>query len=404
VQVLVLNSGSSSIKYRLFDDEADGLRLAARGLVERIGEDVGHAEQVVVAGDAAASTTEDHARVPDHAAGFRWIVGQLEAAGLAQDLAVIGHRVVHGGSEFTAPTVIDETVLARIEAQIPLAPLHNPANLTGIQVARELRPELTNVAVFDTAFHATLPPAAYRYAVPEALLERYGVRRYGFHGTSHAYVARRAARALGRDERDVKLVTLHLGNGASMAAVDGGRSVETSMGLSPLEGLVMGTRSGDLDPAVIFHLIREAGMAPDEVERILNRDSGLKGLCGDNDLRTVEERAASGDERAQLALDAYVHRIRKYLGAYAAVLGRLDAMVFTAGVGENSDTVRAAVCRDLEVLGIRLDPARNDGQRAANAPDGVLSVHADDSQVAVLVVATDEEREIAEQALQAVRS
>jgi acetate kinase len=202
---------------------------------------------------------------------------------------------------------------------------------------------------------------------------------------------------------DVKLVTLHLGNGASMAAVDGGRSVETSMGLSPLEGLVMGTRSGDLDPAVIFHLIREAGMAPEEVERILNRDSGLKGLCGDNDLRTIEERAARGDERARLALDVYVHRIRKYLGAYTAVLGRLDAVVFTAGVGENSDTVRARVCADLEVLGLRLDAARNDGQRAADAPDGVLAVHADDSEVAVLVVATDEEREIAQETLLALR-
>jgi len=404
VQVLVLNSGSSSIKYRLFTDEADGLRLAARGLIERIGEDTGHAEQAVVEPDGTTATSSDDAPVPDHAAGFRWIVGQLEAAGLADDLGAIGHRVVHGGSEFTAPTVIDDAVLARIEAQIPLAPLHNPANLTGIEVARELRPELTQVAVFDTAFHASLPPAAYRYAVPEALLDEYGVRRYGFHGTSHAYVARRAAAALGRDEADLKLVTLHLGNGASMAAVDGGLSVETSMGLSPLEGLVMGTRSGDLDPAVIFHLIREAGMAPEEVERILNRDSGLKGLCGDNDLRTVEDRAAAGDERAQLAVDVYVHRIRKYLGAYAAVLGGLDAVVFTAGVGENSDTIRAAVCADMDVLGIRLDPARNDGQRASKAPDGVVAVHTDDSRVAVLVVATDEEREIAEQTLAAVRA
>ncbi|MFP4311518.1 MAG: acetate/propionate family kinase [Nitriliruptoraceae bacterium] len=403
MHVLVLNSGSSSIKYRLFDDTDDGLRLAARGLVERIGETTGHAEQVVIAADGATTTSEDDAPVLDHSDGFRWIVRQLEHAGLADDLGAIGHRVVHGGAEFTAPTVIDDAVLARIEAQIPLAPLHNPANLTGIEVARELKPELVNVAVFDTAFHAALPAAAYHYAVPERLLTDHGVRRYGFHGTSHAYVARRAAAALGREEADLKLITLHLGNGASVTAVDGGRSVETSMGLSPLEGLVMGTRSGDLDPAVIFHLIREAGLGAAEVERILNRDSGLKGLCGDNDLRTVEERAAAGDERAQLALDVYVHRIRKYLGAYTAVLGRLDAVVFTAGVGENSDTVRARVCADLEVLGIRLDPDRNAGQRASKAPDGVLAVHADDSEVAVLVVATDEEREIAEQTLAAVR-
>ena len=403
MQVLVLNSGSSSIKYRLFDDHADGLRLRARGLVERIGEATGRAEQVVLAEDGTTSQEVEDLPVPDHVAGFRWIVSRLEAVGLADDLGAIGHRVVHGGAEFTAPTVIDEAVIARIEAQVPLAPLHNPANLTGIEVARQLRPELTNVAVFDTAFHATLPPAAYRYAVPERLLSEQGVRRYGFHGTSHAYVARRAAAALARPERELKLVTLHLGNGASAAAVDGGRSVETSMGLSPLEGLVMGTRSGDLDPAVVFHLIRQAGMSPDEVERTLNRESGLLGLCGDNDLRTIEGRAAEGDEAAQLALDVYVHRIRKYLGAYTAVLGRLDAVVFTAGVGENSDTLRAAICADLDVLGIRVAAERNDGQRAADAPDGVLAIHADDSEVAVLVIATDEEREIAEQTLLAIR-
>ena len=403
MQVLVLNSGSSSIKYRLYDDDDDGLVLRARGLVERIGEPTGRAEQVVVDKDGSNTEDAEDAPIPDHVAGFRWIVSRLEAAGLADDLGAIGHRVVHGGAEFSAPTVIDEAVIARIEAQVPLAPLHNPANLTGIEVARQLRPELTNVAVFDTAFHATLPPAAYHYAVPARFLEEQGVRRYGFHGTSHAYVARRAAAALGRPETELKLVTLHLGNGASATAVDGGRRVETSMGLSPLEGLVMGTRSGDLDPAVIFHLIREAGLSPEEVERILNRESGLLGLCGDNDLRTIEEHAAAGDEDAQLALDVYVHRIRKYLGAYAAVLGRLDGVVFTAGVGENSDTLRERICADLGVLGVRLDPARNDGQRAANAPDGVVAIHAEDSEVAVLVVATDEEREIAEETLHAIR-
>ena len=249
---------------------------------------------------------------------------------------------------------------------------------------------------------ASLPAAAYHYAVPERLLEEYGIRRYGFHGTSHAYVARRAAAHLDRAESECKLVTLHLGNGASATAVDGGRSVETSMGLSPLEGLIMGTRSGDIDPAVIFHLIREAGMDPGEVERILNRESGLLGLCGDNDLRTVEERAAAGDVRAALAVDAYVHRIRKYLGAYAAILGRLDAVVFTAGVGENADTIRSRVCADLDVLGIRLDEERNAGVRAGEVPDGIAEVHAADSRVAVLVIATDEEREIAEQTLTAL--
>ena len=326
----------------------------------------------------------------------------MERAGLGDELGAIGHRVVHGGAEFTAPTVIDEKVLDRIRAQVPLAPLHNPANLTGIEVATDLRGDLPQVAVFDTAFHAGLPAAAYRYAVPDEVHREHGVRRYGFHGTSHAFVAKRAAEHLGRPLEDLALITLHLGNGASVTAIDGGRSVETSMGLSPLEGLVMGTRSGDLDPAVIFHLIREAGMSPDEVETLLNRRSGLLGLCGDNDLRSIESRAADGDDDAQLALDVYVHRIRKYLGAYTAVLGRLDAVVFTAGVGENADGVRRRVCRDLDLFGIRIDDTRNDGVRASDVDGGVVAVQADDSRVAVLIVATDEEREIAEQTLEAV--
>jgi acetate kinase len=396
MQVLVLNSGSSSIKYQLFDER---LQVLATGLVERIGEEIGHAAHHIAGSDEA--TIED-ARVPDHAAGFATIVRALERAGVGDDLGAIGHRVVHGGAEFTAPTVIDDHVLERIRAQVPLAPLHNPANLTGIEVATELRPELPQVAVFDTAFHAGLPPAAYRYAIGDEVHRDHGVRRYGFHGTSHAFVAKRAAEHLGRPLEDLALITLHLGNGASVTAIDGGRSVETSMGLSPLEGLVMGTRSGDLDPAVVFHLIRQAGMSAEEVETLLNRRSGLLGLCGDNDLRTIESRAADGDGDARLALDVYVHRIRKYLGAYAAVLGRLDAVVFTAGVGENADGVRQRVCQDLGLLGIRLDDARNDGLRASSVDAGVAAVHADDSRVAVLVVATDEEREIAEQTVIAV--
>ncbi len=396
MQVLVLNSGSSSIKYQLFGSE---LQVLATGLVERIGEEVGHAVHRITGADEPA--VED-AVVHDHASGFATIVRALERAGLGDELGAIGHRVVHGGAEFTAPTVIDEQVLERIRAQVPLAPLHNPANLTGIEVATELRPELPQVAVFDTAFHAGLPPPAHRYAIGDDVHRDHGVRRYGFHGTSHAFVAKRAAEHLDRPLEDLALITLHLGNGASVTAIDGGRSVETSMGLSPLEGLVMGTRSGDVDPAVIFHLIRQAGMSPDEVETLLNRRSGLLGLCGDNDLRTIESRAADGDDDAQLALDVYVHRIRKYLGAYTAVLGRLDAVVFTAGVGENADGVRRRVCQDLELLGIRIDDARNDGVRASAVDGGVAAVHANDSRVAVLVVATDEEREIAEQTLAAV--
>jgi acetate kinase len=396
VQVLVLNSGSSSIKYQVFDHD---LTVLATGLLERIGEPQGRATHLIVADDRELVVEEP---IADHEVGFARLVAVLEEAGVGTELGAIGHRVVHGGDEFVAPTVIDAAVMDRIRAQVPLAPLHNPANLTGIEVATRLRPELPQVAVFDTAFHGTLPPHAYRYAVPAELHRDHGVRRYGFHGTSHAYVARRAAEHLGRPIGELKLITLHLGNGASATAIDGGCSVETSMGLSPLEGLVMGTRSGDIDPAVIFHLIRQAGMSPDEVETLLNRRSGMKGLCGENDLRTVADRAGTGDEDAQLALDVYCHRIRKYVGAYTAVLGGLDALVFTAGVGENADGIRAQVCRDLEVLGIELDPGRNTGARAAGATDGVVAVHADGSRAAVLVVATDEEREIAESTLAAV--
>jgi acetate kinase len=389
VQVLVLNSGSSSIKYQVFDHD---LTVLATGLLERIGEAQGRATHRIVADDHDLVVEEP---IADHEVGFARLVAVLEEAGVGTELGAIGHRVVHGGDEFVAPTLIDAAVIDRIRAQVPLAPLHNPANLTGIEVATRLRPELPQVAVFDTAFHGALPPHAYRYAVPAELHRDHGVRRYGFHGTSHAYVARLAAEHLGRPIGELKLITLHLGNGASATAIDGGRSVETSMGLSPLEGLVMGTRSGDIDPAVIFHLIREAGMDPHEVETLLNRGSGLKGLCGDNDLRTVADRAAGGDEDAQLALDVYCHRIRKYVGAYTAVLGGLDALVFTAGVGENASGVRARVCRDLGMLGIELDVDRNDGARVSDAPGGVVAIHAEGSRVAVLVAATDEEREIA---------
>jgi acetate kinase len=397
VQVLVLNSGSSSIKYQVFDGD---LAVLAAGLLERIGEGSSRATHRIGDGEEARELVDDEP-IADHAEGFARLVAVLEREGVGDHLVAIGHRVVHGGDEFTAPTIIDEAVVERIRAQVPLAPLHNPANLTGIEVATMLRPDLPQVAVFDTAFHGTLPAHAYRYALPPELHRDHGVRRYGFHGTSHAFVSRRAARFLGRPLEDTKLITLHLGNGASATAVDGGHSVETSMGLSPLEGLVMGTRSGDLDPAIVFHLVRQAGMTPDEVETLLNRGSGLKGLCGDNDVRTVVDRAAAGDDDAELALAVYCHRIRKYVGAYTAVLGGLDALVFTAGVGENADVVRERICRDLEVLGIVLDTARNAGARASHAPDGVVAVHADDSRAAVLVVATDEEHEIAASTLAA---
>jgi len=391
-KVLVLNTGSSSIKYQLFDMGAR--TVLASGLLERIGEET---SRLTHRTEGADPLVVDR-RVADHQEGLDAI---FEAFGSSDDLSAgltaIGHRVVHGGEQFSAPAVIDDKVVEAIRELIPLAPLHNPGNLLGIETARAAFPAVPQVAVFDTAFHRTMPPRAYRYALPRDLADRLRIRRYGFHGTSHAYVSREAARHLGRALAEVNLVTMHLGNGASVAAVAGGRSVDISMGLTPLEGLVMGTRSGDLDPAIVFFLHREAGLPFDEIETLLNQESGMKGLAGVNDMRQVEGRAAGGDDLAREALDVYCYRLRKYVAAYAAVLGRVDALVFTAGVGENSHTVRASVCSGLECLGVRVDDARN--QVRSERPRTVSS---DDSTVAVLVVPTNEELEIAEQTLAAI--
>jgi acetate kinase len=374
--VLVLNTGSSSIKYQLFD--MDSRAVLAAGLLERIGEEA--------------------SGVADHREGLSSIFETLAASGgLSDGLAGIGHRVVHGGERFSAPALIDDEIVEAIREQIPLAPLHNPANLLGIQTALAAFPATPQVAVFDTAFHRTMPPRAFRYALPRDLAGRLRIRRYGFHGTSHAHVSRKAADHLRVPLADVNLITLHLGNGASVAAVAGGRCVDTSMGLTPLEGLVMGTRSGDMDPAIVFHLHREAGLSLEEIDQLLNNESGLKGLTGVNDMREIERLAGDGDQVAQEALDVYCYRIRKYVGAYAAVLGRVDALVFTAGIGENSAAVRAGVCSGLERLGVRIDQVRN-GARLRQP----RVVSTGDSVTAVLVVPTNEELEIAEQTLAAV--
>jgi acetate kinase len=374
MRVLVVNSGSSSLKYRLLDLGAG--TTVAGGLVERIGE----------AGSDVA----------DHAAALALVVTRLRDDGaLDAGVDAVGHRVVHGGERFSAPVVVDDAVVAAVRELAPLAPLHNPPNLLGIEAARAAFPGVPQVAVFDTAFHQSMPPAAYTYAIPRDLARRHGIRRYGFHGTSHRYVARVAAGVLGRPADAVDLVTLHLGNGASACAVRAGRSVDTSMGLSPLEGLVMGTRSGDVDPAVVFHLVSDAGLAPDEVDGLLNRASGLRGLAGANDLREVHRRASSGDRDAALALDVYGHRLRKYVGAYLAVLGGADAVVFTGGVGENDPDVRHRAVGGLDRLGVVLDEAANAAVRGPGRP---VDVAAAGSSCRVLVIPTDEEREIAEQA------
>ncbi|MET9530360.1 MULTISPECIES: acetate kinase [unclassified Streptomyces] len=390
-RVLVLNSGSSSVKYQLLD-MADGSRLAT-GLVERIGEETSRIRHTLLAD--GGSTREQAGRIADHAAALKAVAAELDADGLGLDspeLAAIGHRVVHGGLRFTAPTVVDDAVLQEIERLVPVAPLHNPANITGIRTARELRPDLPQVAVFDTAFHTTMPEYAARYAIDVATADAHRIRRYGFHGTSHAYVSRKTAALLGRTPEEVNVIVLHLGNGASASAVAGGVCVDTSMGLTPLEGLVMGTRSGDIDPAVIFHLTRVAGMSVDEIDALLNKKSGLVGLCGDNDMREIVRRIDEGDQRAELAFDIYVQRLKKYIGAYTAVLGRVDAVAFTAGVGENSAPVRAAAVAGLEGLGLAVDAGLN-GVRS----DKARMISPEGSRVAVAVVPTDEEREIAQQ-------
>ncbi|GHH70329.1 acetate kinase [Streptosporangium violaceochromogenes] len=367
-RVLVLNTGSSSVKYALMA----GDRRLASGMVERIG--------------------EPGSPVADHEEALKIVAAELAGEGLGLDspeLTAIGHRVVHGGTTFTEPTPITDEVIGKIEELVPLAPLHNPPNLVGIEIARRLRPDLPQVAVFDTAFHSTIPEAAATYAIDRETAERLRIRRYGFHGTSHAYVSRKAALAAGRPRGNV--IVLHLGNGASASAVSDGRCVETSMGMTPLEGLVMGTRSGDLDPAVVVYLGRTAGMSLDEIDTLLNRRSGMLGLCGDNDMRVVRERLAAGDAEAELALAVYCHRLRKYVGAYYAVLGTVDVIAFTGGVGENAPLVREIALAGLEALGIAVDPGRNARGERLISPDG--------SPVKVMVIPTDEELEIARQTL-----
>ncbi|MCF3175212.1 acetate kinase [Streptomyces sioyaensis] len=390
-RVLVLNSGSSSLKYQLLDMH-DAARLAV-GLVERIGEETSRLVHTPLATGGAKRETEG--AMADHDAALKAVAAELAADGLGLDspeLAAIGHRVVHGGLRFTEPTVIDDAVLTEIERLVPVAPLHNPANITGIRTARALRPDLPQVAVFDTAFHTTMPEYAARYALDVATADAHRIRRYGFHGTSHAYVSRKTAALLGKDPSEVNVIVLHLGNGASASAVAGGRCVDTSMGLTPLEGLVMGTRSGDIDPAVTFHLKRVAGMSEDEVDELLNKKSGLIGLCGDNDMREIRRRIDEGDDRAKLAFDIYIHRLKKYLGAYTAVLGRVDAVAFTAGVGENAAPVREAAIAGLADMGMAVDADRN-----AVRSDEPRLISPEDSRVAVAVVPTDEELEIAQQ-------
>ncbi|THV29117.1 acetate/propionate family kinase [Glycomyces paridis] len=390
--VLVVNSGSSSIKYQLVDGET--LQASTSGLIERVGQ-----SESILTHRHGDERTERTAHIADHAAGLEAVVAAFEEHGtpLADaGLIAVAHRVVHGGERFVQPVVVDDEVEAAIDRLSSLAPLHNPANLEGIRVARKLFPRLPQVAVFDTAFHATVPERAHLYAVPASWREDHGVRRYGFHGTSHAYVSRKAAEMLGRHPKEVNVIVAHLGNGASVTAVERGRSIDTSMGLTPLEGLVMGTRSGDIDPAIVFHMHRSTGASFADLDDALNKESGMLALAGQIDMRVVEAAAEGGDRAAQIALEIYCYRIRKYIGAYIAALGGADAIAFTAGIGENSAEVRAGALGSLTALGVRLDEAAN----AAGGP--VISTPG--SPITVMVVPTNEEGEIAAQTTALLRN
>ena len=400
MKVVTVNCGSSSIKYGVYS--ADDCSLIATGLLEKIGSEKGLLRQKKLMPDGAFETREISSTVADHWEGFDFIMKTNADDRIIKDdseLLGIGHRIVHGGELFSKPAIIDDKVISAIRKLIPLAPLHNPHNLLGIEVARKRSPDVPQVGVFDTAFHQTIPPHSFHYALPYELYTDHHVRRYGFHGTSHYYVATMAAKHLGRPLEEVNLITLHLGNGASAAAIQNGKCIDTSMGLTPLEGLVMGTRCGDIDPAVHFYLMRQTGMSADEIEKLLNSQSGLKGICGMNDMRQIQQKAEAGDERAMLALDMFCYRIRKYIGAYIAVIGRTDAIVFTGGIGENSAAVRERTCSGLDNLGISLDLKKN-----ATVSGKVTEIQKDGASIKIMVVATDEELEIARQTIETINT
>ncbi len=392
MQILVVNSGSSSVKFELF--AMDPVRALLSGEVERIG--MSNPEMWVEAAGSNDERQVQDVEAHDHVQAMRAVIDALQSSPNPvelDDVVAVGHRVVHGGTRFVEPTRIDDDVLDGIRDLALLAPVHVKANVAGIEAARAALPHVSHIAVFDTAFHHTLPPVAREYALPIELARAHGIRRYGFHGTSHAYVAQRAAELLGRPLAELNLITLHLGNGASACAVRGGESVDTSMGMTPLEGLVMGARCGDLDPAIPGLLCELAEVSREEGNRILNFESGLKGLCGESDMREVHRLVAAGDAEAVLALDMYCYRAKKYIGAYFAVLGLVDAIVFTAGVGENDSDVRGRICSGLERFGVDVDSLRNAAPPDPERSSRIISM--DGAEVSVLVIPADEEWAIA---------
>ncbi len=401
MKFFVINSGSSSIKYQVIEMKTE--TVLATGLVERIGEDSGRLKNVFLPGSATQREIVIEQPIADHYSGMMLVINLLtdKEKGIVKDaseISAIGHRVVHGGEDFRASTRITPKVIEAIQRNIPLAPLHNPANLDGIRVAMELFPAVFQVAVFDTAFHQTMPPHAFMYALPYALYEQDRVRRYGFHGTSHRFVAGECARLLGKPLDESNLITVHLGNGCSVTAIENGQSIDTSLGMTPLEGLVMGTRCGDLDPAIHLFLKQNKGMELEAIDQMLNKESGLKGLCGMNDMRDIHQAIADGNKQAATALDVATYRNRKYIGAYMAVLGRVDGIVFTAGIGENDDVVRAESLKGLEVFGVRLDAEKN-SVRSKEA----RCISTAESSVKVFVIPTNEELAIAREVANVLR-
>ncbi|MCJ7577074.1 MAG: acetate kinase [candidate division Zixibacteria bacterium] len=390
MKILVLNCGSSSVKYQFID--IDKSYVLAKGMVSRIG----MSASVLVHKPHDRPEITISGEILDHIVAVEHVIAILLSPnhGVMKDkseISAVGHRVVHGGEKFPDSVLVDRDVMQVLRSCIELAPLHNPHNIRGINACMQILPGIPQVAVFDTAFHQKMPPFAYIYGIPYILYKKYGIRRYGFHGTSHFYVSRRAARIMRRPIEELKIITCHLGNGASMTAVKGGISVDTSMGFTPLEGLLMGTRSGDLDPAIILHVMAREELSLHEANTLLNKHSGMQGISGvSSDMRDIIAESQKGNTIAQLALDVYCYRIRKYIGAYAAAMGGLDALVFTAGIGENSPVVRKKCCENLEFLGIQIDDEKNE-----EAIRVETEIQTDDSSVKVLCIPTNEELVIA---------
>lgn len=397
MNILVINAGSSSIKYQLIDMNTK--KPLSSGLVERIGLEVGRIKHKTFTNGQEEKTVEEFP-IPDHGVGLERVAELLtdKKVGVISDpseIQAVGHRLVHGGETFTETVVITEEVKEKVKELFPLAPLHNPANLIGVDVAEKVFPNAVQVGVFDTAFHQTIPEKAFRYALPEKFYTELGIRKYGFHGTSHKFISEKAIEYLGNP--DAKIVTCHLGNGASMAAVKGGVCIDTTMGMGPLSGLIMGTRSGDIDPSVIFFLVQN-GYSIEEIADTLNKESGVKGITGHTDMRDVEKAATEGDKYANLSLDMYAYRVKSFIGSYAAAMNGVDAIVFTAGIGENDTHIRRLVCEDMDFLGITWDSHKD-----TNRNDGIHEINKDGAKVKVLIIPTDEELEIACQSMKFVK-